>query len=142
MAITFMTMLLPLATWARSLMGPHSGFVNSEFEKLGCFPRDPQDSKDAFVFMDNTCRTKGKQRCRSGLPFFRLPLHDGQSFLDCQTFCLSKGLDLAGLVAPELECRCGASRSNAAMWKHETPRQALMLDYVSQIADETSCSLL
>merc|ERR1719188_1410858 len=79
--------------------------------------------------MDRTCVEAGGGAaaahgpCRSGLPFYRLRLMEGQTYLDCFTFCLSKGLDLSGVMAlPQeghQECRCGASIENEAAWAGE-----------------------
>jgi len=67
---------------------------------------------------DNSCMRIG-QPC-GGLPFYRLKMGDVRS---CAEFCLSKGLDLSGVVDGR-ECRCGAS-ANHVIWKTANPRPDL-----------------
>jgi hypothetical protein len=107
------------------LHNPHSAQVDIEHEAVGCFPRAAGDTDNLTQFMDRKCVTASNatagEPCRSGLPFYRLRLMEGQTYLDCFSFCLSKGLDLSGIIAlpgqPEhQECRCGASPDNAAAW--------------------------
>jgi len=83
-------------------------------------------------------------RCHSGLPFFRLPLQQGQSYLDCFTFCVSKGLDLFGVMVQSWgsECRCGASAANTAAWKGHRPRVALTLPKEPLSGGDEKCALL
>lgn len=99
---------------------------------LGCFPRDPNDGQDAPQYMDLICaRTTGPSPCRSGLPFYRLPLQASQTYLDCCSFCADKGLDLCGLAGTATpstgaECRCGATKENVWAWRRRAPRESLL----------------
>jgi hypothetical protein len=108
----------------------------------GCFPRAAGDADDAQAFHDPTCvsatsRNSSLEPCRSGMPFFRLALQPEQSYLDCFTFCLSKGLDLAGVMHSELagasECRCGATEANKAAWHGMAPPPGLLLPICSPL---------
>jgi hypothetical protein len=95
---------------------------------LGCFQRLKNDNavlRDVPSPRDATCanfdtaaeefNTGTKQpRCRSGLPFYRLIATDMSPGV-CQGYCLSKGLDLCGLVEG-IECRCGATSRVHGLW--------------------------
>jgi hypothetical protein len=119
---------------------------------VGCFPRAAGDTDDRESFQDLTCvsaarRNSSQEPCRSGMPFFRLLMQPDQSYLDCFTFCLSKGLDLAGLVHSELaggsECRCGATEANKAAWHGEIPPSGLLLPNGSAVPEGSErCKML
>ncbi|CAK0872214.1 unnamed protein product [Prorocentrum cordatum] len=115
---------------------PHEGHVRVERQLVGCFPRAAGDTDDQQNFQDTSCvsaasRNSSLEPCRSGMPFFRLPMQKQQSAADCFMFCLSKGLDLSGLMHSERaglsECRCGATRANRAAWHELTPPPGLLL---------------
>lgn len=110
------------------------GRIHITHSFLGCFWRSANDPQDNPKFLDAACIRKDagspEEPCRSGLPFYRKLMQDGQSYLDCLDFCLSKGLDIFGiLVAPQQyktlgvmeECRCGASPENRPVWKSVEP---------------------
>ncbi|CAK0878591.1 unnamed protein product [Prorocentrum cordatum] len=131
---------------------PHEGHVRVERQMVGCFPRAAGDMDDQQSFQDTTCvsaarRNSSLQPCRSGMPFFRLPMQKQQSSSDCFMFCLSKGLDLSGLVHSERaglsECRCGATRANRAAWYELTPPPGLLLPNGSVDPDDNEhCKML
>lgn len=125
------------------------GTLNNRFDKLGCYPRADTDPFDEPLFLDKTCvsvdrdsRDTNTPRCRSGLPFYRLPIQEGQSYLDCFRFCLSKGLDLFGLIdaATGEECRCGATILNTARWK-KLPPYSLTLPEPPLPMDDPLCKM-
>jgi len=131
---------------------PHEGHVSVEHSMVGCFARPASDTDDQESFQDLTCvsaasRNSSLEPCRSGMPFFRLPMQPQQSYLDCFTFCLSKGLDLSGLVHSDLsglsECRCGATLANKAAWHGLTPPPGLLLQFGSAVEEDSEhCKLL
>ncbi|CAL1154566.1 unnamed protein product [Cladocopium goreaui] len=89
------------------------------FKYMGCFTADmPLAAAGPVDFYDNSCMRTGSS-C-GGLPFYRLKTSDGRS---CAEFCLSKGLDLSGILDGS-ECRCGASASHA-IWKATLARPDL-----------------
>lgn len=62
---------------------------------------------------------------------------------ECFEFCLSKGLDLFGLVKGA-ECRCGASRLNSGVWRSADPRPGMELadsDKIGSCATDGACPL-
>ena len=103
------------------------------WQSVGCFNLSDGDSVwssnqekgNSFSAMDWGCaswRNFGS-KCRSGLPFFRfLAPPSCVDCLDrdaCQSRCLSKGLDVAGLIEEDgnpKECRCGASLKLQGVW--------------------------
>jgi hypothetical protein len=97
---------------------------------VGCFDRDVSDSTNELP-QRSMAGCQGSV-CRGGLPFFRLRLEAIQGKEDCIRFCLSKGLDVAGIVtfsgdaAAAHECRCGASLKNNNVWHRETPVKHLL----------------
>eukprot|EP00435_Cladocopium_sp_Y103_P071636 s526_g38.t1 len=101
---------------------------DSDFECLGCYDLG-QDDDVASVNVDAkemTCVNWTQESpCHSGLPFFRMVSNE-MSTETCFEFCLSKGLDLFGLVKG-VECRCGASRLNSAVWRDRPPRPGMEL---------------
>jgi hypothetical protein len=125
--------------------------LRADFESVGCFARAPNDLDDAHVYHDRTCVRAGHsdagEPCRSGLPFFRLRLEEGQSHLDCSSFCLSKGLDLSGVVArrasgDELECRCGATAGNLVAWHEKAAPHGLLLPSATLPPEHARCEIL
>jgi len=89
------------------------------FKHLGSFAAPGVATVTGPVeFYDDSCMRIG-QPC-GGLPFYRLKMGDVRS---CAEFCLSKGLDLSGVVDGQ-ECRCGAS-ANHVIWKTANPRPDL-----------------
>lgn len=92
---------------------------------------------------DTTCvNWAHKSPCQSGLPFFRMRSNE-MSVEECFEFCLSKGLDLFGLVKGA-ECRCGASRLNRGVWRSADPRPGLELvdsDKIGSCATDEACPL-
>jgi len=139
---------------ARSALGrsPHEGRVRIEHRRLGCFPRARGDTDDEESFEDLACisaarRGSAQEPCRSGMPFFRLALQREQSYLDCFTFCLSKGLDLSGVVhsnrTGRSECRCGATEANEAAWHRRKPPAGLLLSAGAAVPqDDERCEVL
>jgi Astacin (Peptidase family M12A) len=55
-------------------------------------------------------------KCRHGLPFYRF--QNILEIADCQNLCLSRALDVSGLITSLNECRCGASLANKQIWKY------------------------
>merc|ERR1719263_1042839 len=106
------------------------------YEPLGCFPKQQNDNDALSVMYDLKCAQADESEqgpCRGGLPFYRLqttprvatpPVHQ------CFVFCSSKGLDLFGL-SKSLECRCGATLTNSAVWGESWywVKDALTLDF-------------
>jgi len=131
---TVVTVLLFAVSKAHNDNDPHF---------LGCFHRSPEDSLDPPRYLDPTCTFATAPHCRSGLPFYRLPLQEGQSFLDCLSFCSSKGLDRAGIVTPEHECRCGASQRHD-VFANKKAEQKLLLPPGTPpgMADRSNCTVL
>jgi hypothetical protein len=93
--------------------------AQSNWTSLGCASVSLGDSFAVISkSRDTTCATwrSFKEKCRSGLPFYRFPVAsetpDRESA--CQLQCLSKGLDVAGLLSSE--CRCGASKDLKHVW--------------------------
>jgi hypothetical protein len=93
--------------------------AQSIWTSLGCTSVSLGDSFSVISkSRDTTCATwrSFKEKCRSGLPFYRFPVAsetpDRESA--CQLQCLSKGLDVAGLLSSE--CRCGASKDLKHVW--------------------------
>mmetsp|Transcript_79214 Transcript_79214/g.169691 ORF Transcript_79214/g.169691 Transcript_79214/m.169691 type:complete len:769 (+) Transcript_79214:53-2359(+) len=135
---------------AKQPNNPHHGVLDIEHHFLGCYPRSAGDKKEAPVYMDEMCITpKGATSsapCRSGLPFYRLRLQKGQGFQDCFAFCLTKGMDLSGIMAIEEsegeECRCGASAGNLGAWHGRTPPQEKQLPSQALPAADPKCKLL
>jgi len=112
---------------------------------VGCFPRSIHDVDDHVDFEDTTCVnvTSGPEPCRSGLPFYRFLMHAKETLLDCFSFCLSKGLDLSGLIYSPLsetdECRCGAKADNQGIWGHASAPKHLILPEESVPEDDPRC---
>lgn len=144
--------LLQARATTLSRSSPHEGHVDVRQRMLGCFPRAAHDTDDEEVFQDLTCvssasRSSSLEPCRSGMPFFRLTLQPEQSYLDCFSFCLSKGLDLAGLVHSERagrsECRCGATEANRAAWHGGAAPPGLLLPSGSAVPQGSEhCKML
>lgn len=95
------------------------------WEALGCYELSQEDLSSALPgkvegVRDVSCSSFGVKDtdkdalCRSGLPFYRFVINDITPGL-CKDYCLSKGLDLAGVVQNK-ECRCGATRRVQALW--------------------------
>jgi len=109
----------------------HVGGEDDDYEEVGCYKREADDvkgtadCKDHATAMDKTCMTwpKGSGICRSGLPFYRMH-SDLMSPALCFSFCISKGLDVFGLVDGG-ECRCGATNVNVDVWRRMDPRDNL-----------------
>lgn len=118
--------------------------AQSDHHFLGCFLRSSEDALTAPQYLDRACMDLTAPRhCRSGLPFYRLPLQEDQSFLDCLSFCSSKGLDRAGIVSPEHECRCGASPSNNVFTNKKAGHRLLLPPVMPPgTVDQNNCSVL
>eukprot|EP00929_Paragymnodinium_shiwhaense_P057321 TRINITY_DN28693_c0_g2_i4.p2 TRINITY_DN28693_c0_g2~~TRINITY_DN28693_c0_g2_i4.p2 ORF type:complete len:300 (-),score=43.74 TRINITY_DN28693_c0_g2_i4:40-939(-) len=93
---------------------------------LGCYPRLPSDDVapgQVGGVRDTYCKefnvTANSLLCRSGLPFYRLVANEMSPGV-CKSYCLGKGLDIAGLVANK-ECRCGASGRVTSLWGGRAP---------------------
>lgn len=119
---------------------------DSDYECLGCYALGQDDDVAAAVNVDakdTTCvNWAHKSPCQSGLPFFRMRSNE-MSVEECFEFCLSKGLDLFGLVKGA-ECRCGASRLNRGVWRSADPRPGLELvdsDKIGSCATDEACPL-
>jgi len=126
---------------------PYVEKVDLEHKQVGCFPRAKGDPKEKPEnFRDPGCVGVGhnETRCHSGLPFFRLQMQQGQSYLDCVTFCVSKGLDIFGVMVQDWgsECRCGASTANTAAWKGKRPPTVLMLPEAPLPEGDEKCAML
>jgi len=96
-----------------------------DFEEMGCLRSSA--SAGTSEFFDDMCMTSpSDETCRDGLPWFSrvLPV---MTRMDCFRFCVSKGLDLFGILDGK-ECRCGASHANLATFHEEEPRKALLFD--------------
>lgn len=112
------------------------------YDKVGCFRLSESDRQRETLpmkFHDFSCMeangNSAQNPCASGLPFYRMVMQARQSHQDCLIFCLSKGLDLFGVLhiseAQQAkaatvgdfkhECRCGASERNKAVWNDEAP---------------------
>lgn len=116
---------------------------------LGCWPLDPEDEdgRQDATFHDRTCvHYKGPGRCRSGFPFFRFAMPEGMDSRECPRFCMSKGLDMSGIIDIDkkgFECRCGATMLNAAAWQRRLPRRSVLLDFTAKVAiDSPRCRIL
>jgi len=102
---------------------PSSGSRDRRYSLLGCLPDLPEDyrSLPGNGIHDYTCLDwQQPEPCRNGLPFYRL---SGEIYPDqdmCFDFCLSKGLDIFGLV--RAGCLCGASAINRQAWHWLQPR--------------------
>lgn len=114
---------------------PFLGTVDIEYQRLGCFPRYKDDMDAITGLRDVRCANhlagEPGVPCRSGLPFYRLLVEKDAGPGACFRFCTSKGLDLFGLTGGGIECRCGASEANAAVWRYKNEEQgfeALQLD--------------
>jgi len=94
--------------------------LDIQYEKVGCFPKVASDTEPISDERDMKCKNYAMQKaCRSGLPFFRLKVQEDGAAGTCFRYCTSKGLDLFGLIRSDgMECRCGASEGNAAVWHH------------------------
>eukprot|EP00435_Cladocopium_sp_Y103_P024864 s1803_g6.t1 len=118
---------------------------DSEFECLGCYNLGQDDDVAAVNAdaKDTTCVNWTQESpCHSGLPFFRMVSNE-MSVENCFEFCLSKGLDLFGLVKG-VECRCGASRLNSGVWGSKKPRPGLELsdnDKLGSCVTDQACPL-
>jgi len=96
--------------------------MNHAYESLGCI--DSNAAAKTSQYMDYTCMHQSASLCLDGLPFFAL-VDDRMTAQDCFNFCLSKGLDLFGVLS-KVECRCGASLANEASWNMMKPRDDLL----------------
>ena len=94
----------------------------SPWSYRGCFDAQTPTVKSLY---DKTCVTWRlfDEKCMDGLPFYRFTSVEGCSDClspsYCKLQCLSRGLDVAGLISQggvPAECRCGASLSNHAVW--------------------------
>jgi hypothetical protein len=118
--------------WGYDVSSP--GFISGvslqpdPWTNIGCYQRLKNDNAvlgEVPSVRDATCATfdtateeyySGPKNlhCRSGLPFYRMVATDMSPGV-CQGYCLSKGLDLAGLVEGT-ECRCGATSRVQGLW--------------------------
>jgi len=132
------------------------------FRFIGCYALSATDTPHTdeahITFQDFRCmKAEGatpESPCASGLPFYRRVLQDRQSNADCMVFCLSKGLDQYGIVPltprqmltqhftdDRMECRCGASERNEAVWG-ETPDRAKMIYFPGRLKErDARCRL-
>ena len=117
----------------------------------GCF--NVKEVTHSTVY-DNTCVSwrAFDDKCLGGLPFYRFPAVEGcNDCLSpgyCKLECLSRGLDVVGIVTRNenpVECRCGASLSNRAVWASlgntsEAVRAAWYLQPPDSL-DEPDCNM-
>mmetsp|Transcript_18569 Transcript_18569/g.32514 ORF Transcript_18569/g.32514 Transcript_18569/m.32514 type:complete len:432 (+) Transcript_18569:15-1310(+) len=115
--------------------------ANIDFECVGCYPLLEDDHMEEIGedARDLACMGwNSSSPCRSGLPFYRMrsnlltPNH-------CFEFCLGLGLDIFGLVQG-MECRCGASQLNRAVWGSAGPKVGLRLPALSESCMSTNTS--
>jgi Astacin (Peptidase family M12A) len=115
MIFYFAQLSLSLASWSSS------GCFQLEADTGLATTQGSSDSREL------TCVTwrDFNRKCKGGLPFYRFSAVAGcPDCLDlnyCKLQCVSKGLDVAGMVrdprsGAALECRCGASLENVAVW--------------------------
>eukprot|EP00434_Breviolum_minutum_P034609 symbB.v1.2.030639.t1/scaffold3416.1/size57224/2 len=115
---------------------------------IGCWPLQTGDRPDRDApFHDRTCAEDAdrKRPCRSGFPFFRFFMPEGVHYSQCAHFCIGKGLDLAGSISVPgkgFECRCGASRGNAAAWNREPPLEGLLVPWDKKLNSSKVCPIL
>lgn len=118
---------------------PISPEVGHEFAHLGCLlhydeVKSPQQSVYDLACLNWTTTSP----CRGGLPFYRME-SNAMSPSSCYLFCVSKGLDIFGIVQGST-CRCGASHLNRAVWHNGAPREGLLIpsERLVQLLDENA----
>lgn len=100
---------------------------------------DDPNATDVSGEWDNACiKWVADRPCHGGLPFYRMQSNAMTPDL-CSQFCLSKGLDLAGVSGGQ-ECRCGASALNSAVWRNHTPRGGLLIQPESLVPEGEAAS--
>lgn len=95
--------------------------VNEASVVIGCITDSTPTSGSSEY--DYTCMHANGSTCRDGLPFFS-KIHNEMTASMCFNFCLSRGLDLFGVLSNR-ECRCGASLINKGVWGDAEPRGPL-----------------
>jgi len=102
--------------------------VAEKYASIGCFALGATDPGvgTAADLRDMACKDwkSTAEHCHSGLPFYRMHADEVSPSM-CYEWCISKGLDIFGIVQGK-ECRCGASRLDTAAWGHEAPREKLL----------------
>lgn len=123
---------------ARRRSATSASTSREEYENLGCFPVYKDDRDAIGELQDMKCARAQRGPCRSGMPFYRLQMTT-EPVQQCSSFCISKGLDLFGLLGSE--CRCGATQTNGLVWSKlwfEVHR-GLALDFSTGLGDPTYC---
>lgn len=96
----------------------------SDYAKLGCFEAvtpEPLLLPEHNERKDYACMNfSGEGKCAYGLPFYHVKHGSDFGHAACARYCFSKSLDIFGLFAEQGVCRCGSSRLNEDIWRHET----------------------
>eukprot|EP00441_Pelagodinium_beii_P034800 CAMPEP_0197643328 /NCGR_PEP_ID=MMETSP1338-20131121/16686_1 /TAXON_ID=43686 ORGANISM="Pelagodinium beii, Strain RCC1491" /NCGR_SAMPLE_ID=MMETSP1338 /ASSEMBLY_ACC=CAM_ASM_000754 /LENGTH=890 /DNA_ID=CAMNT_0043216573 /DNA_START=54 /DNA_END=2726 /DNA_ORIENTATION=- len=149
-----------LKNWVQLVIATHSKQIrlDMKYEELGCYPMSVTDRKVQYqagapqvTYFDKTCVPKPNEAeniaCRSGFPWYSWMMPAGMDYLSCANFCLSKGLDLAGVLADtagiQHECRCGATQVNVGAWNRVLPRSNLLFDATGALpVNDPNCAIM
>ena len=100
----------------------------NDVSKNSCYSLEEPRGSPIHSLRDTECvgYAKPSSKCRGGFPFYRFSAGsedciDCMEAGQCQLMCLSKGMDAAALVFSgdrrgAVECRCGATKNNMAVW--------------------------